>query len=137
MCKKDTNKFGLQHRRAAALSHEFFIRYLRNGCNSSNRWLQTISNNYLHFGDFDPAGLNIYIHEYRKQLPAHRCNYFLPPNIEQLVHQYGLTQLYDQQSYLLKNIDFCQYPETERLINLLHKHRKGMEQERLLTLAEF
>lgn len=115
---------------------ELFV-IMRYMSHSPNRWLQTISNNYLHFGDFDPAGLSIYIHEYRKQLPAHRCSYFLPPNIEQLIHQYGLTQLYDQQSYLLKNIDFCQYPETKRLINLLNKHRKGLEQERLLTLAEF
>ncbi|KOH44850.1 DUF7281 domain-containing protein [Sunxiuqinia dokdonensis] len=101
---------------------------------SPNRWLQTISNNYLHFGDFDPAGLSIYIHEYRKQLPGHRCNYFFPPNIERLIHQYGLTQLYDQQNYLLKNIDPCQYPETEQLVDVLNKYRKGLEQERLLTL---
>ena len=30
------------------------------------KWLQTIPNNYLHFGDFDFAGLNIYINEFKK-----------------------------------------------------------------------
>lgn len=32
------------------------------------KWLQTIPNRYLHFGDFDFAGLNIYINEFKKHL---------------------------------------------------------------------
>lgn len=99
---------------------------------SPNRWLQTLPNDYLHFGDFDPAGLSIYIQEYRKHLSAQRCRYFIPPNIEQLISQYGITQLYDQQIHLLKNINFHEYPEIENLFSLLHKYRKGVEQERLL-----
>lgn len=107
------------------------MRYLSS---SPNRWLQTITNNYLHFGDFDPAGLNIYIQEYRKQLPVYRCNYFIPPDLDQLIKQYGLTSLYDQQIHLLKNIDFLMYPEINALFDLMQKYRKGLEQERLLTL---
>lgn len=107
------------------------MRYLSS---SPNRWLQTITNNYLHFGDFDPAILNIYIQEYRKQLPVYRCNYFIPPDLDQLIKQYGLTSLYDQQIHLLKNIDFLMYPEINALFDLMQKYRKGLEQERLLTL---
>ena len=107
------------------------MRYLSS---SPNRWLQTITNNYLHFGDFDPAGLHIYVQEYNKQLTANRCNFFIPPNIGQLIKQYGTTSLYDQQIHLLKNIDFQMYPEVKKLIDLLNKYRKGLEQERLLTL---
>lgn len=106
------------------------MRYLSH---SPNRWLQTISNNYLHFGDFDPAGLSIYIREYRNLLPDGRCNYFHPSNIEQLIDQYGLASLYDRQIHLLRNIDPSLYPEVASLIDLFHKHRKGLEQERLLT----
>ncbi len=107
------------------------MRYLSN---SPNKWLQTITNNYLHFGDFDPAGLHIYIREYRNQLSASRCSFFIPTNIEKLIDQFGIPTLYDQQIHLLKNIDFQLYPEVERLKHLLSKHRKGLEQERLLTL---
>lgn len=107
------------------------MRYLSN---SPNRWLQTITNNYLHFGDFDPAGLHIYIREYRNQLPTFRCSFFIPPNIEELIDQFGAPSLYDQQIHLLKNIDLKLYPEVKKLIDLLNKHRKGLEQERLLTL---
>ena len=108
------------------------MRYLSS---SPNKWLQKISNNYLHFGDFDPAGLHIYIREYRNQLSALRCSFFVPANIEKLIDQYGIPTLYDQQVHLLKNIDFQLYPEVEGLMSLLKKHRKGLEQERLLALV--
>ncbi|HKJ41366.1 MAG TPA: hypothetical protein VKA27_04695 [Sunxiuqinia sp.] len=120
------------------LAHLFpqreLILIMRYMSNSPNRWLQSISNNYLHFGDFDPAGLSIYIREYRSRLPAKRTNYFLPPNIEELIDQYGLTSLYDQQIHLLKNIGSQNYPELKFFFDALHKHRKGLEQERLLTV---
>jgi hypothetical protein len=54
--------------------------------------------------------------------------------MDQLVKQYGLTSLYDQQIHLLKNIDFQIYPEIKALFDLMQKYRKGLEQERLLTL---
>lgn len=107
------------------------MRYLSN---SPNRWLQTIPNKYLHFGDFDPAGVNIYIQEYRKWLPPQRCNYFIPENIEQLIRDYGLATLFDRQIHLLKNVDFQFYPEVKILLSIMKKYRKGMEQERLLNL---
>jgi len=107
------------------------MRYLSS---SPNRWLQTITNNYMHFGDFDPAGLNIYIREYKKQLPASRCSYFIPPKIDELINHYGLTSLYDKQIHLLKNIDFQMHPEISALYDLMRKYGKGLEQERLLTL---
>jgi hypothetical protein len=106
------------------------MRYLSN---SPNKWLKTIKNSYLHFGDFDPAGLHIYIREYRNHLSASRCSFFIPADIEKLINRYGIPTLYDQQIHLLKNIDFQLYPEIERLMRLLKKHRKGLEQERLLT----
>ena len=107
------------------------MRYLSS---SPNRWLQSITNDYLHFGDFDPAGLSIYIREYRNQLPANRCNFFIPSNINELLEHYGQTSLFDSQIQLLKNVDFNLYPEIKSLVGLMHKYRKGLEQERLFTL---
>lgn len=116
-------------------SQQELVIIMRYMSNSPNRWLQSISNNYLHFGDFDPAGLSIYIHEYRKHLPTHRCDYFIPPNIEQLISRYGLSDLYDQQIHLLENIDRERYPEIEELLVILDTQKKGLEQERLLTVV--
>ena len=107
------------------------MRYLSQ---NPNKWLQTVPNHYLHFGDFDPAGIKIYISEYRTRLPESRCHYFLPPGIEQLVQQYGLASLYDKQIHLLNNLDIQLYPEVQDLVRILKKHRKGLEQERLLSL---
>ena len=121
------------------LSHLFpqkeLIVIMRYMSNSPNRWLQSISNNYMHFGDFDPAGLNIYIHEYRNQLSECRCSYFIPQNIDELIGRYGLTSLYDKQIHMLKSIDFQLYPEIQKLFGTMQRYRKGLEQERLLTLC--
>lgn len=52
------------------------------------KWLQKIPNSYLHFGDFDFAGLNIYFNEYKKHL-QHKATFFLPLNIEKLLSARG------------------------------------------------
>lgn len=105
------------------------MRYLSN---SPNRWLQSIVNPYIHFGDFDPAGLNIYIREYRDRLPTHRCRFFTPDKIDELIERYGSTSLYDRQIHLLMNIDLNLYPEIKYIFEVMQKYRKGLEQERLL-----
>lgn len=109
------------------------MRYMSN---SPNRWLLSVSNEYLHFGDFDPAGLSIFIREYLSKLPSGKCRFFIPKGIEQLLVRYGQDNLYDKQVHLLKNIDFGKYPDLGYLAGLLYKHRKGLEQERLLKATD-
>lgn len=120
------------------LAHLFpqkeIIVIMRYMSNSPNRWLQLISNQYMHFGDFDPAGLNIYIREYRNQLPAKRCTFFIPYNVDELIERYGLESLYDRQIHMLTNVDFNLYPEIKYIFDVMQKYRKGLEQERLLTI---
>ena len=109
------------------------IALLRFMSNSPNKWLHSITNKYLHFGDFDPAGLSIYIQEYLQHLDKERCSFFVPQNMDELLSQYGIPSLYDRQIHLLKNVDFNLYPELKNLLDLMKKHRKGLEQERLLN----
>lgn len=111
------------------------IAIMRYMSNSPNKWLHSITNHYMHFGDFDPAGLSIYIQEYHQHLGGDRCSFFVPQNMEELLSEYGIASLYDQQIHLLKNVDFKLYPEIKCLFEWMKKHRKGMEQERLLTLT--
>jgi len=91
------------------------------------RWLQSIPNPYLHFGDFDFAGLNIYFNEYKKHL-RDRAQFFIPPEIEQLISTKGNRDLYNNQQ-----IQFSEENITEHnILNLLshiRKYKKGLEQE--------
>ena len=41
----------------------FVCRYPQNQSKDLLKWLQSIPNSYLHFGDFDLAGIGIYLNE--------------------------------------------------------------------------
>jgi hypothetical protein len=91
------------------------------------RWLQIIPNNYIHFGDFDFAGLNIYFNEYKKYLKG-KAQFFLPPDIEKLLSTKGNRDNYSNQT--------IQFDRTEikeeniiKLLELIEKYKKGLEQE--------
>jgi hypothetical protein len=108
----------------------FVSRYPQNQSKDLMRWLQRIPNPYLHFGDFDLAGIGIYINEYKKHL-GDRAQFFVPDNIEKLFKKYGNSHLYDTQNL---NVDKNQIREDKlrTLINLIHSTRKGLEQEVLI-----
>jgi len=109
----------------------FVLRYMSKGL---VRWLQTLPNPYLHFGDFDLSGLQIYISEYKRHLGAARCNFFVPDNMEELIQTYGNSELYDQQLHHTKNLDLSGHPEVAWLGNLIIRYAKGLEQEILLEI---
>lgn len=114
--------------------HRELLVIMRYMSKSPNKWLKTIPNHYIHFGDFDPAGISIYIHEYRNRLGSDRCAFFIPDNIENMLQQFGATSLYDKQYHQIKNVVPENYPEIQSLIVLMNKYKKGLEQERLLAI---
>ncbi len=91
------------------------------------KWLQSIPNNYLHFGDFDFAGLNIYFNEYKKHLKG-KATFFLPPNIEQLLSSKGNRDNYNKQSILFDKNEVKE-ENILKLLKLIEKYKKGLEQE--------
>ena len=95
----------------------------------SIKWLKSIPNPYLHFGDLDFAGISIYLNEYKRHLGG-KASYFIPPNVEVLIKQYGNRDLYNKQLPYWNNI--VEEPELHQLITLLHKYKKGLEQEVLI-----
>lgn len=109
----------------------FVLRYMSKGLSN---WLSSIPNLYLHFGDFDPAGLALYINEFRAHLPESRCRFFIPQNIEESISNYGNRELYEKQYNATRHIDFQAYPEIAPLASIIQKHRKGLEQEFLLRV---
>ena len=71
------------------------------------RWLQTIPNRYIHFGDFDLAGINIFLTEFKNYL-GDRASFLIPSDIEQRLSQ-GSSVRYNAQ-YDVKN---GRYPFSE------------------------
>ena len=103
----------------------FVSRYPQSQSKDLIKWLQKIPNPYWHFGDYDFAGINIYQQEYRKYL-KNKASFFVPENFEELIQTYGNRKLYDQQKL---NTSDIKEDELQILISLLHKYKKGLEQE--------
>lgn len=89
-------------------------------------WLRQIPNPYLHFGDFDLAGMHIYETEFYK-LIQERASFLVPDDIEKRI-QNGSTIRYNSQYKKFKNF----IPADKRLLplyNLIHKYHMCYDQE--------
>lgn len=94
------------------------------------RWLMSIPNRYIHFGDFDLAGIHIYQSEFRKYLEPSRCEFFIPKNIEKLICNGSQDRYFNQ---IERFRDLCSDdPRLEYLIGLIHKYHRGYDQEGLI-----
>lgn len=89
-------------------------------------WLQTIPNRYIHFGDFDLAGIHIFLSEFHAYLPE-RSSYLIPSDIEQRLAE-GSTKRYDDQYQRFNNIN-TSLPELQQLIETIHKYHRCYDQE--------
>ena len=94
------------------------------------RWLSIIPNQYIHFGDFDLAGINIFLSEYYPQL-GNKAIFLIPQDIE-LRLKNGNIQRYTHQFPHFKNIS-SDIPEIGNLINLIHKYGRCYDQEGYIT----
>jgi hypothetical protein len=112
----------------------FVSRYPQNQSKDLIRWLQSIPNNYLHFGDFDFAGIGIYLNEFKKHL-ADRTTFFVPENIGKLIADNGNKKRYDEQkiNFEVKSI---REKNILQLIDTIHKYKKGLDQEILISISE-
>lgn len=90
-------------------------------------WLQQIPNHYLHFGDFDLAGISIYLSEFYAYL-GERAEFFIPADIEERLRDYGNRRLYEKQ---YPRYQFRELPDKRLLplIDLIHRYQAGYEQE--------
>ena len=110
----------------------FVSRYPQNQSKDLIKWLQSIPNNYLHFGDFDFAGIGIYLNEFHKHI-VERASFFVPNNIEELIVNFGSKKRYDVQkvTFKIESID----DKLLGLIKLFHKYKKGLDQELLIGMS--
>ena len=89
-------------------------------------WLIGIPNKYVHFGDFDLAGIHIFLTEFYKYL-GNRSEFLVPSDIEQRLAK-GSPVRYNKQygKYYALRTDI-QY--LQLLIDLINKYHRGYDQE--------
>lgn len=108
----------------------FVCRYPQNQSKDLLAWLKKIPNKYVHFGDFDLAGIGIYINEYKTYL-GDKATFYSPRNIEELIINHGNRSIYNTQKINF-NINLIKEDSLLELIKIIHKYRKGLEQEILI-----
>jgi hypothetical protein len=104
----------------------FVSRYPQSG--DLIKWLLSISNQYLHFGDLDFAGINIYQNEFKKRLQQ-RASFFVPGNTEALLQQFGNRELFNRQYNLSSDYLWLEETSMQELFGWIMKYKKVLEQE--------
>lgn len=91
------------------------------------RWLCIIPNHYLHFRDFDLAGISIFLFEFQQYVGKERSSFLIPDDIESRLKS-GSGKRYDEQYCRFKDIQ-SDVRELQQLIELIHHERKAFDQE--------
>lgn len=91
-------------------------------------WLKSIPNYYVHFGDFDLAGIHIFLTEFFAHLGPERSAFFVPDDIENRLLCSGSRERYDVQFARFGKMDV---PDLRvlPLVQLIHRCQKGYDQE--------
>lgn len=96
-------------------------------------WIEDLENEYIHFGDYDLAGINIYLNKIVPRLnKSTKYSMFVPENIEALIQHHGDNELYEKQKQY-NDLD-TQDVEINKLISVIRKNKKSIEQEGLYLL---
>lgn len=88
-------------------------------------WLQNIPNRYIHFGDFDLAGIHIFLTEFHKYL-GDRSSFLIPSDIEQRLKN-GSSTRYNAQYAKFHTLQVEN--RLQSLIDLINKYRRCYDQE--------
>lgn len=89
-------------------------------------WLQSIPNRYVHFGDFDLAGIHIFLTEFQTFL-GERSSLFIPEDIDQKLANGSLERYnaqYPKFNYLTTDI-----PVLQHLIDTINMYHRCYDQE--------
>lgn len=89
-------------------------------------WLQAVPNLYVHFGDFDLAGVHIYLTEFYRYL-GDRASFFVPDDIEKRLSA-GSRERYDTQFQRFGKMEVTD-TRVLPLVQLIHRYQKGYDQE--------
>ncbi len=90
------------------------------------KWLQGIPNRYVHFGDFDLAGIHIFLTEFHKHL-GERSSFLIPSDIEKRLEN-GSQKRYNNQLSRFRNLK-CDDKRIQAIIDLINKYHRCYDQE--------
>lgn len=96
-------------------------------------WLQIIPNRYIHFGDFDLAGINIFLTEYNAYLGI-RSSFLIPFDIERRLAK-GTIERYNDQYQKYKGIK-SNIPEIQHFIDIINRYHRCYDQEGYIKIKE-
>ena len=96
-------------------------------------WLQIIPNRYIHFGDFDLAGINIFLTEYNAYL-GNRSSFLIPSDIERRLAK-GTIERYNDQYQKFKSLN-SNIPEIQHLIDVINRYHRCYDQEGYIKIKE-
>jgi hypothetical protein len=90
------------------------------------RLFKDISNKIIYFGDFDLAGIEIYL---KQILPINsNIKLFIPSNLDILIKKYGNNYLYKKQINRYSSLK-SEDQNIQNIIDTIHKYQKCLEQE--------
>ena len=89
-------------------------------------WLAQIPNRYLHFGDFDLAGIDIFLNQFLPYV-GERGFFLIPQDIEKRLKR-GSRKRYDEQYKKYSNLT-TNNKALSHLITLIHMYRRTYDQE--------
>lgn len=89
-------------------------------------WLQKISNTYVHFGDFDLAGIHIFLTEFYPFL-GNRGSFLIPADIEERLRN-GSIERYNLQYPRFHGIR-TEIPSLQNLIDTINRYHRCYDQE--------
>lgn len=102
----------------------FMSRYPQNG--DLVRWLQSVPNNYVHFGDLDLAGIAIYQNEFYRHL-GERSSFLIPEDYEERI-SLGNRERYDKQLPQYGKMKI-QDQRIAPVLSCIHCYHRGYDQE--------
>lgn len=94
-------------------------------------WLKSIPNKYVHFGDYDLAGIHIFLTEFNKFL-GDRSTFLIPSDVEQRLAN-GSRERYNNQ-YDKYHTLRCDIPYLQSLIDIINKYHRGYDQEGYINI---
>ena len=127
---ENSKNFSLIHKQSYLFKNInplFISRYPQNQNKDVIKWLSSIPNNYLHFGDFDIAGIGIYLNEYKKHLND-KASFFIPERIEVDLNENGNRERYNNQKVNFK-LNEIEEAKLLKLIDIINTQKKGLDQE--------
>ena len=98
------------------------------------KWLLTIPNRYVHFGDFDLAGINIFLTEFQQFLGA-RSSLLIPSDIERRL-QIGSQERYNSQLSRFRNVK-SHDKRIQAVIDLINKYHRCYDQEGYIESVKY